>query len=150
HLPHLRFTGRRQNRADRKSGAEPVHHGARLALRRSRVDPADGSRHDPPHCSPAPWGRSVMKQALGLTAVAAYAFLHAPLLILAVFSVNASKFTIWQGLSLHWYRAAFDDAQLTDAAFNSLVIALASTLVSTAIGTLSAYGLWKRTSAWLA
>ncbi|HLJ15412.1 MAG TPA: ABC transporter permease [Bryobacteraceae bacterium] len=91
-----------------------------------------------------------MKRALALYAACAYAFLHAPLLILAVFSVNASRFTIWQGLSLHWYRAAFADVQLTSAAANSLLIAVIATLLSTVIGTLCAYGLWKRGSTWLA
>ena len=33
-----------------------------------------------------------MKRGLALYAVGAYAFLHVPLLILAVFSFNASKF----------------------------------------------------------
>ena len=41
-----------------------------------------------------------MKRLLAAYAIAAYAFLHVPLLILAVFSFNASKFTVWQGFSL--------------------------------------------------
>ena len=76
----------------------------------------------------------------------AFVFLHLPLLVLAVFSVNASRFTIWQGFSMHWYRAAIDDPQLSEAARNSLLIALASTLISTTLGTLCAYALWKRKS----
>ncbi|MEO7145410.1 MAG: ABC transporter permease [Bryobacteraceae bacterium] len=91
-----------------------------------------------------------MKRTLSLYAAAAYAFLHAPLVILAVFSVNASRFTVWEGFSLHWYRAAFADAQLTGSAINSLIIALAATIVSTVTGTLCAYALWKRASAWMA
>jgi spermidine/putrescine transport system permease protein len=73
-------------------------------------------------------------------------FLHLPLLVLAVFSVNSSRFTIWQGFSLRWYGAAFEDPQLVEAAWNSLLIALAATAVSTVIGTLCAYALWKRKS----
>ncbi|MGH9666513.1 MAG: ABC transporter permease [Bryobacteraceae bacterium] len=90
-----------------------------------------------------------MKRALALYAAGAYAFLHAPMLILAVFSVNASRFTVWQGFSLHWYRAAFVDTQLTTATGNSLLIAVTATVLATVIGTLCAYGLWKRGSAWL-
>lgn len=90
-----------------------------------------------------------MNRGLGIAALAAYAFLHAPLLILAAFSVNASRFTLWQGFSLHWYRAAFEDPQLTESAINSLLIALAATVIATVAGTLCAYGLWKRASAWL-
>ena len=38
------------------------------------------------------------------------------------------------------------DTQLTESAWNSLIIAVVATVVSTVIGTLCAYGLWKRTS----
>jgi spermidine/putrescine transport system permease protein len=90
-----------------------------------------------------------MRRGLALYAVCAYAFLHIPLLILAVFSFNASKFTVWQGFSLDWYRAALADRDLLESAFNSLLIATVSTILATIIGTLAAYGLWKRTSSWL-
>jgi len=73
-----------------------------------------------------------------------------PLLILAIFSVNASRFTAWQGLSLHWYQAMLADRDLLESAGNSLAIAVASTALSTVIGTLAAYALWKRASNWLA
>lgn len=81
---------------------------------------------------------------LGLYAAGAYAFLHLPLAVLAVFSVNASRFTNWQGFSLEWYRATLRDMHLAEATMNSLIIATAATLAATAIGTLAAYGLWKR------
>lgn len=88
--------------------------------------------------------------ALSIYALAAYLFLHLPLLILAVFSFNKSRFTVWQGFSLDWYSAAFHDIQLTGATWNSLIIAALATIVSTMIGTLCAYGLWKRSSPVLA
>ena len=50
-----------------------------------------------------------MRRLLGLYAAAAYAFLHLPLAVLVVFSFNSSRFTVWEGLSLTWYRAAFRD-----------------------------------------
>jgi spermidine/putrescine transport system permease protein len=90
-----------------------------------------------------------MKRALGLYAACVYAFLHLPLLILAGFSVNASRFTAWQGFSLHWYREMLANRELLESAGNSLAIALAATVLATAMGTLAAYGLWKRTSALL-
>lgn len=90
-----------------------------------------------------------MKRALPLYAAGAYAFLHLPLLILAVFSFGASRFTRWEGFSLRWYAAVFQDQQLVEAAWNSLLIALVSTAVSAAAGTLCAYGLWKRRSRFL-
>ena len=88
--------------------------------------------------------------ALSMYALAAYLFLHLPMLILSVFSFNAARFTVWQGLSFRWYTAALRDSQLTEGAWNSLLIAVVATVVSTIIGTLCAYGLWKRNSPVLA
>ncbi len=90
-----------------------------------------------------------MKKGLAAYAVLAYVFLHLPIAVLAVFSFNSSRFTLWQSFSWTWYTTAFRDPQLTEAAWNSLVIALVATAVSTALGTLCAYGLWKRESKWL-
>jgi spermidine/putrescine transport system permease protein len=87
-----------------------------------------------------------MRRLLPVYGAAAFLFLHLPLLVLAVFSLNSSRFTIWQGFSLRWYGAAFEDPQLAEAAWNSLVIALGATAISTVIGTLCAYALWKRKS----
>jgi len=90
-----------------------------------------------------------VKRGLALYAVVAYAFLHAPLLILAIFSFNRSRYTMWTGFSLDWYRAVVHDPQLREGAWNSIVIAVLATVASTAIGSLCAYGLWKRRSTWL-
>ena len=86
---------------------------------------------------------------LAFYAVLVYAFLHLPLLVLAVFSFNASRFTNWGGFSLEWYRMALADGALLEAAFNSLLIALAATLLATVAGTLCAYALWKKPLPWL-
>lgn len=86
------------------------------------------------------------RTGLAIYAAAAFLFLHLPLLILAAFSFNSSRFTVWEGFSLHWYSAALHDAQLTEAAVNSLIIAVVATFFATIIGTLCAYGLWKRNS----
>ena len=90
-----------------------------------------------------------MKRGLAVYAVGAYAFLHVPLLILAVFSFNASKFTVWEGFSLRWYSALFQDRELMESAANSLIIAVVATALATLCGTLAAYALWKRSSAWI-
>jgi spermidine/putrescine transport system permease protein len=90
-----------------------------------------------------------MKRGLALYAAAAYAFLHVPLLILAVFSFNSSRFTVWEGFSLTWYRALLRDGDLIEASVNSLIIALAATVIATALGTLAAYALWKHSSIWV-
>jgi len=90
------------------------------------------------------------RPTLAIYAAFAYLFLHLPMLILSAFSFNESRFTVWTGFSLHWYRAAFQNAQLTEATWNSLTIGLFATLFATIIGTLCAYGFWKRSSPVLA
>jgi spermidine/putrescine transport system permease protein len=87
-----------------------------------------------------------MRRLLSLYAAAFFAFLHLPLITLSVFSLNSSRFTVWQHFSLDWYRAIFRDPQLMEGAWNSVVIALVSTTIATLAGTLCAYGLWKRGS----
>jgi len=87
-----------------------------------------------------------VKRWLAVYALAFFAFLHLPLLTLAVFSFNSSRFTTWEGFSFDWYRAILRDPQLIEATWNSIVVALAATLISTVAGTLCAYGLWKRGS----
>jgi len=87
-----------------------------------------------------------MKRWLAVYAVGFYAFLHLPLLILAIFSVNSSRFTVWDHFSLAWYRAALQDPQILEGTWNSVVIAIWATAISTIVGTLCAYGLWKRGS----
>jgi len=87
-----------------------------------------------------------VKRGLASFAIAIYLFLHLPLLVLIVFSFNQSRFTVWQGFSLAWYRLAFHDRQLAEATGNSLLIALAATVLSTVIGTLAAWAVWKRDS----
>ena len=87
-----------------------------------------------------------MRRWLAVYAVAFFAFLHLPLVTLALFSFNSSRFTVWEHFSLVWYRSMFRDPQLLEGAWNSVVIALLATAISTVAGTLCAYGLWKRNS----
>ena len=91
-----------------------------------------------------------MTRGLTWFALLVYLFLHLPLLVLAAFSVNASRFTVWQGFSLKWYADAFQNRQLLESALNSLWIALAAALLATVCGTLAAYAMWQRRSPWLA
>ncbi|HVY91897.1 MAG TPA: ABC transporter permease [Bryobacteraceae bacterium] len=86
------------------------------------------------------------KRALGIYAALALVFLHAPLLVLVVFSFNSSRFTVWEGFSLHWYSAALNDPQLAEGLINSVIIAIVASLLSTVIGTMAAYGMWKRSA----
>lgn len=89
------------------------------------------------------------RRLLPLYAALVFAFLHLPLLVLAVFSFNRSRLSVWEGFSLRWYDAALRDPQLLEATINSLLIALLATAAATAAGTVCAYALWKRQSSWM-
>jgi spermidine/putrescine transport system permease protein len=87
-----------------------------------------------------------MKRSLPLIAAATYFFLHAPLLILIAFSFNDSRSAAWEGFSLRWYRAVFENQALIEATANSLIISTLATILATSAGTLCAYAMWKRRS----
>lgn len=85
-----------------------------------------------------------MKRFLTAYAAAAYLFLYFPLLVLGVFSFNSSKIAMWRGFTWNWYGRVFHDAALLEGLLNSLIIAVTATAVSTIIGTLCGYALWKK------
>jgi len=91
----------------------------------------------------------VRQRSLAIYAAAALLFLHAPLLVLIAFSFNSGRFTVWEGFSLRWYGAALSDGQLAEGLLNSFIIAFAASALSTLIGTLAAYGMWRRSARWL-
>ena len=71
-----------------------------------------------------------------------YVFLYVPILVLIVLSFNKSGLpTAWTGFSTEWYGKLIQNPKILSAAGNSLVVAVASTIISTAIGTLLAMGL---------
>lgn len=77
---------------------------------------------------------------LGLVAI----FLYAPLLTLMAFSFNDSRRNIvWQGFTLDWYGAVFQDGDLLAAFGNSLTIAAISTVISLILGALVAVACWR-------
>jgi spermidine/putrescine transport system permease protein len=68
--------------------------------------------------------------------------LYAPLIVVTIYSFNASKsITVWEGLSLRWYVDVFsgpESEKFKLAAWNSFVIAIVASTISTAIATLAA------------
>jgi putrescine transport system permease protein len=79
--------------------------------------------------------------------VAGIAFLYLPILVLVVFSFNASRLvTVWGGFSTRWYGELLRNEALMDAAWVTLRIALVSSLAATVLGTLAALALarWGR------
>lgn len=71
-----------------------------------------------------------------------YIFLYVPILVLIVLSFNKSGLpTAWTGFSTEWYGKLIANPKILSAAGNSLIVAVVSTIISTAIGTLLAMGL---------
>jgi spermidine/putrescine transport system permease protein len=69
-----------------------------------------------------------------------FAFLYIPIVLLIVYSFNASPMNIeWEGWTLEWYRQMAGDTVLIDAMKNSLIIAAITTVVSVIIGTTGAW-----------
>ncbi len=73
-----------------------------------------------------------------------FIFLFLPILVLILFSFNTSELNIvFEGFTLHWYKDLFSNRLLLEALLNTLIVAGVSTIISTIIGTMSAYGLYK-------
>lgn len=71
-------------------------------------------------------------------------FFYLPIIVLIVFSFNDSRsLTSWSGFSLRWYEKLFSDSDMLEAIFNTVMIAVVATIVSTFLGTLTAIGLSK-------
>lgn len=71
-----------------------------------------------------------------------FAFLYIPILILVIYSFNASKLvTVWVGFSLHWYQSMWSNEGLMDAAWITLRVGVLSATIGTILGTLAALSL---------
>ncbi|HLF74733.1 MAG TPA: ABC transporter permease [Anaerolineales bacterium] len=76
---------------------------------------------------------------LGSNAALVFGFLYLPVLILIVFSFNNTRsVALFTGFSTQWYGSLAQNAELLDAARNSLLVGLITTIAATAIGTLTA------------
>lgn len=73
-----------------------------------------------------------------------FIFLYLPIIILVLYSFNDSKMNIvFTHFTLRWYKELFQNDNLLNAFTNTMIIAVASTVISTIIGTISAVGLHK-------
>jgi putrescine transport system permease protein len=71
-----------------------------------------------------------------------FAFLYLPILLLVVYSFNASRLvTVWGGFSTQWYAALFRNEALMSAAWVTLRVGLVSATLATVLGTLAALAL---------
>lgn len=73
-------------------------------------------------------------------------FIYAPMVILVIFSFNASKLvTVWGGWSVKWYVGLLDNSQLMGSVLRSLEIACYTAIAAVALGTLAAFVLTRIT-----
>ena len=71
-----------------------------------------------------------------------FAFLYAPIVVLALYSFNNSRSRgSWDGFTLKWYIDLFHDRQIMTSLYYSLIIGVISALIATIIGTLAAFGI---------
>ena len=69
-------------------------------------------------------------------------FLYIPIVTMIVLSFNNTKSrTVWGGFTTHWYTQMFQDSAIMNALNNTLLIAFASALIATVIGTIAAIGI---------
>src|ERR1700733_3967350 len=69
-------------------------------------------------------------------------FLYLPIVILVIYSFNASRLVpVWGGWSLVWYREFFHDNAMIEAAWMSFRVAASSATIATLLGTLAAIAL---------
>jgi spermidine/putrescine transport system permease protein len=96
--------------------------------------------------------RRLGKIAMALNPIVVYFFLWAPIVLLVVFSFNSSRsLARIDGFTFQWYENIFNNVAGTEARFttaimletlgNSVIVGVAATLISTAVGTLVALSL---------
>ena len=80
-----------------------------------------------------------------------FLLLYAPILVVVLFSFNQSgSLSSFSTFSLKWYRELFRDGEALVALKNSLFLAVASSLLATALGTLAAFTIDRSKRQWMA
>ena len=73
-----------------------------------------------------------------------FGFMYFPILVLAFYSFNGSRFSSsWGGFSLKWYVSLLHDGRIQSALQDSLTVALTAVGISAVLGTMMAVGLAK-------
>lgn len=87
-----------------------------------------------------PTGPEVQRWLFGGWTVVVFAFLYLPIIVLILFSFNDSRLSLqWTGFTTKWYSILFENAVLIKAFQNSLIVALGTTVLATALGTMGAW-----------
>jgi spermidine/putrescine transport system permease protein len=79
-----------------------------------------------------------------------YLFLYIPIVIVVVFSFNATerRVTDWDGFSLRWYEYVFTNREVQRYLTNSVIVGFFTAVFSTVVGTMAALGL-QRVPKWI-
>ncbi|MDP3814513.1 ABC transporter permease subunit, partial [Pseudomonas sp.] len=73
-------------------------------------------------------------------------FIYLPMLILVIYSFNASRLvTVWGGWSFKWYAGLLDNSQLMGSVMRSLEIACYTAIAAVILGTMAAFVLTRVT-----
>ena len=85
-----------------------------------------------------------MKTASKIYAALVFLFLYAPIIVLIIFSFNSSSSTsVFSGFSLRWYESLFQDKATLRAFYNTIILAVTSSVIATVLGTAAAVGINK-------
>ena len=89
-------------------------------------------------------GPQIQRWLFGAWTALVFAFLYIPIVLLIIFSFNSSRLNIrWEGFSLKWYGALLENNVLITAFKNSLIVASATTVLATLLGTIGAWMLYR-------
>lgn len=71
-----------------------------------------------------------------------YVFMYLPIAVVIVFSFNSAKYGgPWRGFTTNWYATLMHSPDKIDAAKNTLILGVVSTVIATLLGTGLGYGL---------
>ena len=86
--------------------------------------------------SKRPFGKLIMGLML--------AFFYLPIIFMIIFSFNESRsLTNFTGFSFRWYEKMWNDSEMMESLYTTIIVAVLATVRSTAVGTISAIGLSK-------
>ena len=97
------------------------------------------------------WDALSLRAVFVVLTVVAMIFLIAPTIIVLLTSLTASESLRFppSGLSLRWYYALIDADQMQRAAWNSLVVAIWTTLISVVLGTAASLAIARSRAKWM-
>jgi len=86
--------------------------------------------------------RKLLSACKGAYSALIFLFLYLPIAVLIILSFNESPSrAVWGGFSLKWYLALFENDSIRAALVNTIIIAVASALIATVVGTAAAIGI---------